>query len=221
MPTINVAPIYSDAWAKTDYTGMAIIVEEDKRSIETTLLGVTCRLYWVRFFYTEINLSRWVEVSSIVVWTDLQRRTIPVSSLDISANTVNYATEFARKIDSTPGASYLYSLDLPSFALEDILYGFGCLYSIPTDAHASSYVKIELFDQSNTTPDTAAVSKGAAQSWTQSATYLSLTHSLATPLSMTTAQSLAFSLRVYQKLNGVANLYIYCKSFYADTARLI
>jgi hypothetical protein len=221
MPTINVAPIYTNAFAKTIYEGFAIVVEEDLHSVKTTLLGVTCRLYWVKFFYTEINVLRWVELTSIQAWTDLQRRTIPCSSVDDATWFINSATEIQRLINSTPGTGYIRYFNIPHLALEDVIYALGCLFSIPTLADPACYCELSIYDQSNTTPFTNAIKLDSVLSYTQSNTYISLAKTCVTPITMNAARSLAMRLDLYQKLLITNSLYIRLKSFYIDTARLL
>ena len=221
MPPLNVAPIYTDAFVKTVYEGMAIIVEENLHSVETTLLGVTCRLYWVRFFYTEINLLRWVEVSSIETWSDPIRRSIPIASVVGGGTWSNYDTELRFIIDSVGGTNAYSYFCMPDLSLEDIILSFGILFSIAVGAHADSFVKLLLLNQPNTTPNTACLTLDSCISYSQSNTYAALAKTLGTPFSVLSSSSLCLHLQTYQKKNVTAGLYIYVKSVYVDIVRLI
>ena len=221
MPPLDVAPIYTDAFAKTIYEGMAIIIEENIRSVETTLLGVTCRLYWVKFFYTEINLLRWVDVAAIAAWSDPFRHYIPINSTQLYSTVVNLSTEFRALIYHATGVAAYFYLDMPQLSKEDIILACGCLFSIPTTADPVCNVRLSLFNQPSTTPNNTAVEGEAAYSYSQSDTYIPLALSLLTPISLDDTSSMSLRLRIYQKILLTSSTYVYAKSFWLDTVRTI
>jgi len=221
MPTINVAPIYSDAWQKDWYEGQAIIVEESLRSVETTLLGVTCRLYWVRFFYTEINLSRWVEVSSIEEWTDTERRSIPCSSISDKTLLRGYATQLRQLMSTVGGKLWTYYVDMPHLSSEDQIIALGCEFSIPILSQPSSYVRIDIFSHDSTTPDDTYDTLASKQLSTQSDTYIPLQHTIPSPIIVADHPSLSMRLRFYEDVTGGNTYYMWMKEIYIDTLRLI
>jgi len=221
MPNLDVAPIYSDAWALTDYEGMAVIVEEDLHSVETTLLGITCRLYWVRFFYTEINLSRWVQVSSISDWTNIQRRSIPCSSVSESGLLRGYGSQLRRSASTYAGALWTYYLDMPSLSFEDSIIAMSCNFSIPTSCHADTSVELAIFSHDSSTPDDTYDSLGSYHLHTQSDTYIPMYYTFPTPISPAYHPSLGFRLRIYEKVVDTFTYYIWVKQIYIDTLRLI
>ena len=221
MPTIDVAEIYTDPWTETDYEGMAVIVEEDLHSVETTLLGITCRLYWVRFFYTEINLSRWVEVSSILVWEDFQRRSIPCSWVTDHALMDGYGSQIRRSISSSAGATWTYYLGVPPLSVDDTILRFGCQFSIPTQADATTFVALTLFSHDSSDPNAAANNLADYHLHTQSATYIPFLYTFPTPVIVANHPSLSLRLRIYEKVTDTFTYYIYLKDPFIDIVRLV
>ena len=221
MPTINVSEIYTDAWKKDYYEGIAVIVEEDIHSVETTLLGITCRLYWIRFFYTEINLLRWVEVASIVPWTDTERRSIPCSSVSDSSLLRGYATQLRRLMSTVGGATWTYYVDMPHLSLEDQIIAFGCDFSIPTGVDPASYFRIDIFSHDSTTPNDTYDTLASKLGNTLSDTYIPFSYTIPSPIVVSDHPSLSFRLRFYEAVWPAQSTYMWVKGLYIDTLRLI
>jgi len=144
MPTIEVAPIYSDPWTQTVYEGMAQLMLAVPDTPDKTLAGITCRLYCIRFFYTSIDKKRWVEVSAITTWQDSEDLILPVSGAWTQIEPIYARTVWYVEGVPSPGVTKIAYADISPLHLETVIHGFGCTYSILTGSHATCNVTIQL-----------------------------------------------------------------------------
>lgn len=165
MPPVDVAPIYSDPWTQQHYEGMARLIEAVPDTADKTINAITCRFYCIRFFYTEVNRRRWVEVSAIVTWQDTRDVHLPISGAYTEIQPIHGRTVY--RVESAPGAGNikLAYLDCCPIGIDVKILGMGCTYAITTASDAVSNVTLQLLVHMSTNPAAAqTVLKQAVQS---------------------------------------------------------
>jgi hypothetical protein len=220
MPSISVAPIYTDAWAKTIYEGQARIVYPLPNSPDVTLLGVTCRLYWVRFFFTEINLPRWVEISAIVSWTDQERIECALAGATPEAYLSNRATELLVTTPVGTATDFYAQIPLPPISSDFTLLEFQCRIGFGSIPNAGTLIDLTLYRMTSGTPGTAASAVYTVQSTSLTTTYHVVSKSI--PAGYTFIDAYQYGLEIHWHLIpiGAATLSGYAKAFYLYRSRI-
>ena len=197
MPSISVAPIYTDAWAKTKYEAMATIVQPIPNFPDTTLLGVTCRNYWVRFYYTEINLARWVQISAITTYTDEERVLCALSGATPESSLSNETTEMSFSCPTyVPQDNYGF-VPLPDISSDWYLTYFACQIAFTGSPVVGTYARLSLYRMASGTPTTAASEVYGATSTDLGATYHSLNYTISTPYAIRDNYQYSFRIHFY------------------------
>lgn len=207
---MQVAPVYTNAWEKTWYEGQAVLVIAPHWSYSKTLLGVTCTLYLVKFFYTEINLERWIDDADIDTWTDLEQHSLSIAAAFPSTYITNYATEL--KWERAASTSLILStyIPLPTYSAEDEIHSISLYFAFTNNVDVGSYVRFELRAMDSLTPAAAPTLYVGAQGPTQPPQYIKLEKIFDPVLSFTPHTQL--SLRIVTSLvasgAGAAQAYV-------------
>jgi len=213
MPSISVAPIYTDAWAKTKYEAMATIVEPIPNFPDTTLLGVTCRNYWVRFYYTEINLARWVQVSAITTYTDEERILCALTAATPESALSNQTTELSFTCPASTAQDSYGWIPLPDISSDFFLTYFACQIAFTGSPQTGTYARLSLYRMASGTPTTAASEVYGATSTNLGATYHSLNYTISGGYRIVDNYQYSFRIR-FGFVTGVAGACIgYAKTF--------
>lgn len=212
MPTIDVCDIWLDAWAKTAYEGKAKIIAPLPDTPSKTINGVTCDLYWVRFWYTEINLRRWLDVSDIETWYDYTDRVMHPHDADPATSFDTYRLYFVELCDNIGGETFSHWWAPRFWTPDDTLLGIGCEQSISTFAHPDSRVRIQLYAHENFNPAFPAVTLLDESSYAQLNTYSLLYFALPTPKKITQLHTLTARIRVTCKQDVDPTAKIYYKA---------
>ena len=221
MPTISVAPVYTDPWAKTTFEAQAIVAEKPYWSRTVTLLGVTCSEYWVRFFYTEINLLRWVQDSAITTWAALETRYIPITTAFTAFAFSTYRNECRVLSPVASSQNDNIFCGLTMLRDSDSIVAAGCSIALHTSLYVTSLCRIALLSQASTTPWTAAATLLDAHTHTLSLTYIDYTPTLATPHTPLQGESLSLLIQLYHGVSVGPAVYSYVKDPHVIVARSI
>lgn len=197
MPSISVAPVYSDPWVKDHYEGMAKLIEQVVDVADKTLNAITCQLWCIRFFYTEINVRRWVDVAEIDTWQDSLDRLMPLncgdSTLDFWQSRTCVELEATAPGDGTTGRIFLS----PPLAVGENIIGIGCSHSIPTVCGAASQVSMTLWTHDEDDPTAAATVLHNFDSFAQSNNFVEMYEALASVHEV--EPSFSYTARIFMK----------------------
>lgn len=194
MPSVDVAPIYSDPWTQSHYEGMARLIEAVPDTADKTLNDITCRYYCVRFFYTSVNRRRWVEVSAITTWEDSLDRYASLTPASDMTKHVQSNTAVALISVAMPGATHAFYIGVPALAVDQVILGYGFESRIHTALNVASYVMVDLYDNSADDPVVGPVSLATGTEQNQSDTYIPFYKELAAPHTILAGEGFSFRL---------------------------
>jgi hypothetical protein len=197
MTTYAVAPIYTDAWAKTLYEGVAKIVAPIPNFPDTTLLGVTCRNYWVQFFFTEIALQRWVQISSITTYSDLEDYQTSISAARPDSYNTNNDTELCVVCPPQAVTDVDIFIPLPAWSNQFTLARFSCRYACTNSPLATSSLRLSIMRMGSATPATAATEHDYVETQTFTSSYVYLPHDVSPPYTMLDQYQHACRMRLH------------------------
>jgi hypothetical protein len=212
MTTYNVAPIYTDAWAKTLYEGVAKVVAPIPNSPDTTLLGVTCRNYWVQFFFTEICVMRWVEISSITTYSDLEDYQTSITAARPNTYNTNEDTEICVVNPPVAATDTDIFIPLPAWSNQFTLARFSCRHACTNSPAAQSTLRLSIMRMGSATPATAATEQDYVQTTTFTASYVYLAHDVSPAYTMLDQYQHALRIRWHIVGGSSGNCLAYIRS---------
>ena len=212
MPTVDVAPIYSDAWTKQHYEGMARLILRTPDTAEKTIAGVTCQHWCVRFFFTEISMPRWVDVAEITTWQDTEDLILGLHGAEGNADFIWDYTCLRLEATTPEGTTRGRSLSPRPISVERVIVGIGCHYVINTTCHADSFVRMRLWCYTSTNPTAGYSTLADVQTSDQTNSYDEYYHALAASHTVAEGNSFSLSLSLHAVEDGVQNGYVYIKS---------
>jgi hypothetical protein len=213
MPTLQVAPIYADAWAKTNFEAQAVIADKPYWSYAVTLLGVTCSQYWVRFFYTEINLLRWVQDSAIVTLTDEERLLASLTDAVPATYTVGANNEL--KVPAAIGATFVATIyiPIPKMSNNYTLTRFSCEWAQTGAVLGASNIIGSVCMLAPNAPGVGSVVLYSFTANTPGNAYAEVSYTPATPYAFVAGNTYTFRIIMDVRANPVTIGYLWTKNF--------
>lgn len=221
MPAVDVAPIYSDAWTKQHYEGMARLILAVPDTADKTIGGVTCRLYCVRFFYVVINHRRWVDVADITTWQDTEDRYVPFAIHSGNLPYIDHNTVLRHPATQPAGISVTGYFSCPALAVNEVILGIGISFAIQPTVHADSYVYIQLRLHGETDPTDGSTVLKTALTYDQAANYAIFYAALPSPHEIESGESYEFRITLFAKEVEEDDGYVYAKAPFVRLERTI